>query len=90
MFAANLQRASLATLSSLSLTRAASATAARAFLSTTTRRQLADANAFAKSQAKTPAGFGVIKERQKAYKVQGDNGQRYNQIFHPILYCFRL
>ena len=90
MFAAHLQKASLATLSSLSLTRAGSVTAARAFLSTTTRRQLADANAYAKSQAKTPAGFGVIKERQKAYKVQGDNGQRYNQIFHPILYCFCL
>ena len=78
MFAAHLQKASLATLSSLSLTRAGSVTAARAFLSTTTRKQLADAKAYAKSQAKTPAGFAVIKERQKEYKVQGDNGRRYN------------
>ena len=43
MFAAHLQKASLATLSSLSLTRAGSVTAARVFLSTTTRKQLADA-----------------------------------------------
>eukprot|EP00090_Calanus_glacialis_P026747 TRINITY_DN4204_c0_g1_i1.p1 TRINITY_DN4204_c0_g1~~TRINITY_DN4204_c0_g1_i1.p1 ORF type:complete len:104 (-),score=17.43 TRINITY_DN4204_c0_g1_i1:106-417(-) len=67
MFAANLQRASLATLSSLSLTRVGSVTAARAFSSTST----------ANAKPMIPAGFAAIKAKQKTFNL--DNGLRVHQ-----------
>ena len=65
MFAAHLQKASLATLSSLSLTRAGSVAATRAFLSTST----------ANAKPNVPAGFAAIKIKQKTFNI--DNGLRY-------------
>ena len=65
MFAANRQRAFLATLSSLSLTRVGSVAATRAFLSTSR----------ANANPSVSAGFAAIKAKQKTFNI--DNGLRY-------------
>eukprot|EP00091_Calanus_sinicus_P013125 TRINITY_DN2922_c0_g1_i3.p1 TRINITY_DN2922_c0_g1~~TRINITY_DN2922_c0_g1_i3.p1 ORF type:complete len:118 (-),score=11.29 TRINITY_DN2922_c0_g1_i3:155-508(-) len=67
MFAASLPKASLATLSNISLTRVGSVAASRVFLSTTR----------ANAKPNVPAGFAAIKERQKTFNI--DNGLRVHQ-----------
>ena len=68
MFAANLQRTSIATLSSFCSARAGTVAAARAFLSTSTRKQFGDGT------PNIPKGFADIKTRQKTFNI--DNGLR--------------
>ena len=68
MFAANLQRTSLATLSSFSSARVGTIAAARVFLSTSARKQFGDGT------PNIPKGFADIKTRQKTFNI--DNGLR--------------
>eukprot|EP00092_Neocalanus_flemingeri_P013733 GFUD01014811.1.p2 GENE.GFUD01014811.1~~GFUD01014811.1.p2 ORF type:complete len:108 (-),score=23.06 GFUD01014811.1:367-690(-) len=83
MFAAHLQRTSLATLSGLSSARVGSVAAARAFLSTSTLRQESNPN--------IPSGFAKIKEKQKIFNI--DNGLRVHErggTKDKLLYNFTL
>merc|ERR1712055_1072147 len=77
MLAANLSRASLATLSSLSLSRVGSVAATRAFLSTSTPN----------AKPNIPAGFAAIKQKQKTFNI--DNGLRVHErggMMDKVLY----